>query len=236
MDKEKNISSGLDEENAPIEKTEERSDKKPAESPRQPAPAPAPVRKERLSFVAWLATCWPLAVAPPMAVCLWLHYGKDVGKNLSLAAGIAVAFLLNSLFTIWFYKKDKKLAEQGRRRIPEFLLHFWELICGWPGALYAQKKYHHKRSKKTYMIVFWFYVILNLAGLFFLFLPGTTGKIIRYFLHKDDKKTEQTQNAGASQDGEAGNATGSQTTAPDGNGSSAEQTGGTSTPPAPSNN
>ena len=92
---------------------------------------------------------------------------------------VLVAFLLNSLFTILFYRADKRLAERHRRRIPEFLLHFWELICGWPGALYAQRKYHHKWRKLTYMFVFWLYVLLNLLIVFCVIFPSTAESIVQ---------------------------------------------------------
>ena len=87
-----------------------------------------------------------------------------ISWRVAILAGIATAFALNSLFTIWFYKTDKRQAERQLRRIPEFSLHFWEFFCGWPGALYAQKKYHHKWKKTSYMVVFWLNVVLNVAA------------------------------------------------------------------------
>ena len=91
--------------------------------------------------------------------------------RIAVLAGIATAFVLNSLLTIWFYKTDKLLAEQQLWRIPELSLHIWELFCGWPGALYAQKKYHHKWKKVSYMVVFWLYVVLNVAAVFAVAFP-----------------------------------------------------------------
>ena len=129
----------------------------------------------RRSAAEIIAGIWPLAVVPPLAVSLCLQHVFAAHDGflwrLSICAGTATAFLLNSLFTIWFYKVDKRLAEQQLRRIPEFSLHFWELFCGWPGALYAQRKYHHKWKKLSYMIVFWLYVILNVAVVVGLVFP-----------------------------------------------------------------
>jgi uncharacterized membrane protein YsdA (DUF1294 family) len=121
----------------------------------------------RRSFAETVAEFWPLAHLPALIVtyCLWHYFvvQERMPWRIAVLAGLATAFLLNSLFTVWFYKEDKRLAEQQLRRIPEFHLHFWELFCGWPGALYAQRKYRHKWKKISYMVVFWLYVVLNLG-------------------------------------------------------------------------
>ena len=105
--------------------------------------------KRKLPFPARLACFWPLAVVPAVAVSLWLKQPLP---------GVILAFILNSLLTVLFYREDKRLAEQQNWRIPEFYLHFWELACGWPGALFAQARFHHKWKKLSYMAVFWLYM------------------------------------------------------------------------------
>ena len=122
------------------------------------------------SPVEKVANCWPLAILPGVVVTFFLRYFHPLfmqegalPEHIDVFAGIATAFVLNSMFTIWFYKTDKLLAEQQLWRIPELSLHFWELFCGWPGALYAQKKYRHKWKKASFMVVFWLCVILNVA-------------------------------------------------------------------------
>ena len=120
--------------------------------------------KRKLPFPARLACFWPLAVVPAAVVALCLKHPLY---------GVILAFVLNSLLTVLFYREDKRLAEQQNWRIPEFYLHFWELACGWPGALYAQARFHHKWKKLSYMTVFWVYVVLNVLGVCWLLLPGT---------------------------------------------------------------
>lgn len=120
--------------------------------------------KRKLPFPARLACFWPLAVVPAAVVALCLKHPLY---------GVVLAFVLNSLLTVLFYREDKRLAEQQNWRIPEFYLHFWELACGWPGALYAQARVHHKWKKLSYMAVFWVYVVLNVLGVCWLLLPGT---------------------------------------------------------------
>ncbi len=131
-----------------------------------------------------VANFWPVAVVPALGVtlCLWRLFDVQEGIlwRVAICAGFATAFVLNSLFTIWFYKTDKRQAERQLRRIPEFSLHFWELFCGWPGALYAQKKYHHKWKKTSYMIVFWLYVVLNVAVVFGVAFPEISLPVLRH--------------------------------------------------------
>ena len=178
-----------DEKNAAPE-TPPKEEKKvaaPAEKPSKPekeAPSRYEERgpREKLSLVGWIACFWPLGVVPPLGIWLWLHYGVITAREGFLTyvprlAAVLLAFQLNSMFAVWFYREDKKLAEQHRRRIPEFYLHFWELICGWPGALYAQKKYHHKWRKLSYMLVFWTYVALNVLIVFCVIFPGTAKSV-----------------------------------------------------------
>ena len=120
--------------------------------------------KRKLPFPARLACFWPLAVVPGLTVSLLLD---------QLVPGIVLAYVCNSLLTILFYREDKRLAEQQNWRIPEYYLHLWELFCGWPGALFAQGRFHHKWKKVSYMVVFWLYVILNILGVCWLIWPGT---------------------------------------------------------------
>ena len=120
--------------------------------------------KKKLPFPARLACFWPLALVPGLGVALWLKQPLP---------GIILAFICNSLLEVLFYKEDKRLAEQQDWRIPEFYLHFWELFCGWPGALYAQVKFRHKWKKLSYMAVFWLYVILNVCAVAWLVFPET---------------------------------------------------------------
>lgn len=137
--------------------------------------------RSRHSLAEKVASFWPLAILPALVVtyCQWHSFVMQdrMPRRLAVLAGIAAAYLLNSLFTVWFYREDKRLAERQLRRIPEFHLHFWELFCGWPGALYAQRKYRHKWKKVSYMIVFWLYVLLNLIAVVCLVFPDAAKSV-----------------------------------------------------------
>lgn len=75
---------------------------------------------------------------------------------LSLLAGsfaftVPLFYLEASLFTYWLYQMDKQLACSGQKsRLPEESLQMFSLIGGWPGALVAQKRLHHKVHKTPF--------------------------------------------------------------------------------------
>lgn len=69
--------------------------------------------------------------------------------------------LLASLVCHALYAWDKRRAQAGERRVPEKILHLWELLGGWPGAFLAQRRIRHKSSKLTYLLVFWLIVVIH---------------------------------------------------------------------------
>ncbi|WP_148716548.1 DUF1294 domain-containing protein [Chitinolyticbacter meiyuanensis] len=83
---------------------------------------------------------------------------------LQLPGWLPVWILAISTLTFIGYWRDKDAAERGRRRIPESTLHTGELLGGWPGAWVAQRLFRHKNRKRSYQVVFWFIVLLHLAG------------------------------------------------------------------------
>lgn len=84
---------------------------------------------------------------------------------------LAVLFLLASAVAYTLYARDKTAARQGAWRVPENSLHLAGLLFGWPGALVAQQRLRHKTKKKRFRAVFWFTVLLNLAGVAWLHTP-----------------------------------------------------------------
>ncbi|CAK8713647.1 DUF1294 domain-containing protein [Candidatus Electrothrix aarhusensis] len=80
-------------------------------------------------------------------------------------------YLVISLLTFLVYAKDKSAAKKGAWRTPESTLHLFSLFGGWPGALVAQQTLRHKSKKQPFRFVFWLTVLLNCAGLFWLFTP-----------------------------------------------------------------
>ena len=124
------------------------------------------------SLIKGLAHLWPLALVLPLILAV---------RADNPVPGLIAAFFINSLLTVLLYWEDKYLAQYKYWRIPEKYLHIWEFLCGWPGALYAQHAFRHKRSKTSYIIVFWLCVIANIAILVLFFFREDAlkmGKII----------------------------------------------------------
>ena len=116
-----------------------------------------PFHHSLFCLLSWL---WPFSLIPPFIVA---------AKTGNLVLGLCIAFAVNSLLTVLFYREDKYLAQYKYWRIPEKVLHLWEFFCGWPGALYAQHAFRHKRSKTSFMLVFWLCTIANATLVFLLF-------------------------------------------------------------------
>ena len=104
---------------------------------------------------------------------------------LSLLAGsfaftVPLFYLEASLFTYWLYQMDKQLACSGQSsRLPEESLQMFSLIGGWPGALIAQKRLHHKVHKMPFQREFRIVIYGN--SCFLLWLVSDSGVS---FLHK----------------------------------------------------
>src|SRR5690554_48437 len=82
-----------------------------------------------------------------------------------LPVSIPAAYGGVSLVLFVMYWIDKKAAQRGDQRTAEKTLHFFELCCGWPGALMAQQVFRHKTRKGSYQFVFWLTVLANLGAL-----------------------------------------------------------------------
>ena len=80
-------------------------------------------------------------------------------------------YLVASTFAFIAYQRDKSRARHNHWRISEDTLHLWSLIGGWPGAALAQKLYHHKSKKRSFQVVYWFTIVLNSIGFFWLLTP-----------------------------------------------------------------
>lgn len=99
-----------------------------------------------------------------MLMCVAVMAGKLPAIILLIYAGL-------STLTFALYWKDKRAAENATHRTPESTLQSLSLIGGWPGGLFAQRMLHHKSSKKSFQLVYWVMVILNLTGLFMIASP-----------------------------------------------------------------
>ena len=87
-------------------------------------------------------------------------------KTLLLFVVFQLAFI--NPVTMLAYYVDKRAARKGDWRVPEANLHTLEFLGGWPGALLAQKLFHHKTRKQSYQTSFMLVVAFELAIIYFI--------------------------------------------------------------------
>jgi len=98
---------------------------------------------------------------------LWL---ESLRLQLSKEQWLMVMYVSAGLITLWLYGWDKYQAARGSWRVPEWNLHFYELIGGWPAGLLAQRLIRHKTLKRSYQAVFWLIGFFHLALVVFLYV------------------------------------------------------------------
>ena len=74
---------------------------------------------------------------------------------------MAVVINLGSVIAIWW---DKRRATMGKWRIKEETLLVWALVGGWPGGIWAMRRFRHKTSKRSFIAKYVFVVVLNIAA------------------------------------------------------------------------
>jgi uncharacterized membrane protein YsdA (DUF1294 family)/cold shock CspA family protein len=105
---------------------------------------------------------FPLAMVLLLAVyAALLGYGVWTARLPAVALGV---LLLLSLLAFFAYGFDKNAAETGRWRTPENTLHMLSLAGGWPGAWVAQRLFHHKVRKASFMAGYWATVLAHMAA------------------------------------------------------------------------
>jgi uncharacterized membrane protein YsdA (DUF1294 family)/cold shock CspA family protein len=112
----------------------------------------------------------PQILRAVIAVPIALAMGFLVGLAVLAAVGrLDVSWLAlfygASIITYGSYARDKRAAQNAGWRTPELTLHLMSLVGGWPGALIAQVLLRHKTRKLSFLIGYWFTVIINCIAL-----------------------------------------------------------------------
>lgn len=106
----------------------------------------------------------PGRVGPAFALLFVAVLGGAVYMD-QLTTTVLIAYAAMSAVAFILYGLDKSAAAAGRQRTPETTLHLLGLLCGWPGALLAQRVYRHKSRKREFQQAFWGTVVINIAML-----------------------------------------------------------------------
>ncbi len=104
---------------------------------------------------------------------------------------ILILYLLLSLIAFFLYRQDKIKAKKDEWRTSEKTLHFFSLIGGWPGGLIAQRWLRHKSRKKSFLVVFYVTVILNVSGIYFYCYSGSNFISYDLFIHEFNQLTQE---------------------------------------------
>lgn len=84
-----------------------------------------------------------------------------VAEEIALLVVVGLAIVnLGSVIVIWW---DKRRATKGQWRVKEETLLVWALVGGWPGGIWAMRRFRHKTSKKSFIAKYVLVVLLNLA-------------------------------------------------------------------------
>lgn len=85
----------------------------------------------------------------------------STGQAILLLAGAFAAVNVGSALSIWL---DKRSAVRSKRRIREETLLIWALTGGWPGGIWAMRRFRHKTSKPSFIGKYVLAAGLNLAA------------------------------------------------------------------------
>ena len=116
-----------------------------------------------------------------LAVFFLLFVANSVREG-KLPVAVLGLYLTASALAFVFYKRDKTIAINHHRKIPENTLHLWSLIGGWPGAALAEKLTHQNSRRLSFRIVYWIAIVLNGIGFFWLISPQGSAQL-RSFLN-----------------------------------------------------
>ncbi len=67
------------------------------------------------------------------------------------------------------YALDKLTAKTGWLRVPESLLQLMALLGATPASIAAQQLLWHKTTKRSFQLLFWLIVLLQISGIYVVF-------------------------------------------------------------------
>lgn len=85
----------------------------------------------------------------------------SASQNALLLTGALAIVNVGSAVVVW---RDKRRATRAQWRIREETLLVWALVGGWPGGIWAMRKFRHKTSKPSFIARYAFVSVLNIAA------------------------------------------------------------------------
>ena len=82
----------------------------------------------------------------------------SLGLAWSWIIGVSIASFLT-------YGYDKSIAGRGATRIPELVLHLLTAVGGTIGSFAAMRIFHHKTQKRSFQLVFWVIVVIQIVAI-----------------------------------------------------------------------
>ena len=73
---------------------------------------------------------------------------------------LVVFINIGSAIAIWW---DKRRATKGEWRLKEATLLVWALVGGWPGGIWAMRRFRHKTSKGSFIAKYVIVITLNIG-------------------------------------------------------------------------
>ena len=90
---------------------------------------------------------------------------------------LAGAYFVFSVLSFFAYMRDKRAAARDAWRTSESTLHLLDLAGGWPGGIIAQRLFRHKTVKPSFQFGFWFTVVANMGGVWWLTVSGLAAQL-----------------------------------------------------------
>ncbi len=118
------------------------------------------------------------AIVAPVLAMLFFGYLAGATLQNKLHWAVPAVYAAMSIVTYIAYRSDKTAAIRHDRRTPENSLHVLSLLCGWPGALIAQRWLRHKSKKMSFLLPFAGTVVANVAALLWLQQSGTLQRFL----------------------------------------------------------
>lgn len=119
-------------------------------------------------------------IPPKVSPSLWSQIVQRGPKFLVIPAFLFIAAAIASVqpvSTNWLiiygvasvacfagYGLDKRAASQKQWRVSETILLLIGLVGGWPGGIIGQEVFRHKTQKRTFRLLFWMSVAINMAA------------------------------------------------------------------------